>query len=347
MELEGARLDSLSLVFSRDFSLPMVEIWYRSEAMVPKPWNQKAVPIQPFLVLERSNGTVSSYYHSNGLKWVNDSLIAAVQKDPNFLHRFLNSVIFRIEKIRPVYESNRVLSLEELKRFLTDFENGYPWIEGFWRLNQLADEGKINGDLKKLRELRQKTDKLSYFVDAVIRRSVKTLFPNAGEYSHVLSIEEIKQKVVPAPEILKARDSHFFFFDDQVWIGVPRELVEKVVGCSIATPKSSDATELKGQTVFSGNARGKVRILRGYADAGSLQDGEVLVSTMTLPVFGPDIAKAAAVVTDEGGLTCHAAIICRELKKPCVVGTLLATRSLQNGDLIEIDAEKGIIRKLK
>ena len=57
--------------------------------------------------------------------------------------------------------------------------------------------------------------------------------------------------------------------------------------------------------------------------------------------------KAAAIVTDDGGLTCHAAIVARELKTPCVVGTKIATKVLKDGDMVEVDANKGIVKKIK
>jgi pyruvate,water dikinase len=68
---------------------------------------------------------------------------------------------------------------------------------------------------------------------------------------------------------------------------------------------------------------------------------------MTMPDFAPAMKKAAAIVTDEGGLTCHAAIISRELGKPCVVGTKFATRLLKDGDMIEVNANHGIVKKVK
>ncbi len=55
---------------------------------------------------------------------------------------------------------------------------------------------------------------------------------------------------------------------------------------------------------------------------------------------------AGAIVTDQGGLTCHAAIVSRELKKPCVIGTKIATAALKDGDLVWVDATNGIVRKL-
>ena len=68
---------------------------------------------------------------------------------------------------------------------------------------------------------------------------------------------------------------------------------------------------------------------------------------MTRPEFLPLLRQAKAIITDEGGLTCHAAIISRELGIPCIIGTKMATRILKDGDLVEVDANKGIVRKIK
>jgi pyruvate,water dikinase len=67
---------------------------------------------------------------------------------------------------------------------------------------------------------------------------------------------------------------------------------------------------------------------------------------MTDPHYLPIMKKAAAFVTDEGGLLCHAAIVARELKKPCVISTKVATKIFKDGDLVEVDANRGIIRKI-
>ncbi|MEY2664432.1 MAG: hypothetical protein RIT04_240, partial [Candidatus Parcubacteria bacterium] len=79
----------------------------------------------------------------------------------------------------------------------------------------------------------------------------------------------------------------------------------------------------------------------------SFEDGSVLVTSMTRPEFVPLMKKAIAIVTDEGGITCHAAIVSRELKKPCIIGTKVATQVLKDGDMVEVDANSGIVRILK
>ena len=67
---------------------------------------------------------------------------------------------------------------------------------------------------------------------------------------------------------------------------------------------------------------------------------------MTNPSFLSAMHRAAAFVTNEGGITCHAAILAREMKKPCITGTKIATKVFQDGDLVEVDAERGIVRKI-
>ena len=68
---------------------------------------------------------------------------------------------------------------------------------------------------------------------------------------------------------------------------------------------------------------------------------------MTMPDYVPAMNMAAGFVTDEGGLSCHAAIVAREMKKPCVIGTKTATKKIKDGDLIEVDANNGVVRIIK
>ena len=84
-------------------------------------------------------------------------------------------------------------------------------------------------------------------------------------------------------------------------------------------------------------------MLTSLADAASLNDGDVLVTHMTAPDWLPLMRRAAAIVTDSGGMTCHAAIVSRELGIPCVVGTGEATRKLRDGEIVTVDATRGVV----
>jgi pyruvate,water dikinase len=98
---------------------------------------------------------------------------------------------------------------------------------------------------------------------------------------------------------------------------------------------------LRGLGAAPGAASGPARLLASLADASKLRDRDVLVTHMTAPDWVPLMRRAAAIVTDTGGMTCHAAIVSRELGIPCVVGTHEATRKLRDGELVTVDAAGG------
>ena len=106
-------------------------------------------------------------------------------------------------------------------------------------------------------------------------------------------------------------------------------------------------TELKGSPACTGVVRGHVRLGLTPKEAKVLVEGEILVCPMTSPEYVPAMQRSGAIVTDEGGLLCHAAIMSREFGKPCVIATKIATQVLKTGDLVEVDAEKGIVRILE
>ena len=100
---------------------------------------------------------------------------------------------------------------------------------------------------------------------------------------------------------------------------------------------------LKGIPASAGIAKGKARIILDPFDNSKMKKGDILVTEMTNPLFLPAIQKAKAIITDVGGLLCHAAIVSRELGIPCVVGTKRATKILKDNQKIKVDGEKGTI----
>jgi pyruvate, water dikinase len=96
-----------------------------------------------------------------------------------------------------------------------------------------------------------------------------------------------------------------------------------------------------------GKVIGKVRIIHNTKSMDKMQKGDILVSSMTKPEIIPAIRKASAIVTDEGGVTCHASIVSREYNIPCIIGTKIASKVLKDGDIVEVDANKGIVKIIK
>jgi len=106
---------------------------------------------------------------------------------------------------------------------------------------------------------------------------------------------------------------------------------------------------LKGVVASRGQRniyKARVKIILSPQDFYKIKSGEFLVTTMTSPDYILAMKKALGFITDEGGVTCHAAIVAREMNKPCIIGTRVATKILHDGDMVEIDTKKGTVKKI-
>ncbi len=111
--------------------------------------------------------------------------------------------------------------------------------------------------------------------------------------------------------------------------------------------KLKGITELKGRVTAKGKAYGKVKIVLGQSDFAKFQEGDILVVCNTTPDYLLIIHKAAAIVAEEGGVTAHVSILSREFKIPCIVGVMHITQILHDGDFVEVDAIKGLVRVME
>ena len=111
--------------------------------------------------------------------------------------------------------------------------------------------------------------------------------------------------------------------------------------------EEKDENIVTGMIANMGCITGRAKILNSYEDISNVNIGDIIISTMTLPNYIAAMEKAKGFITDEGGITCHAAILSREFNVPCIVGTINATKVIKDNDLIELDANNGIVRILE
>ncbi len=137
--------------------------------------------------------------------------------------------------------------------------------------------------------------------------------------------------------------------DGHVWMLQSRPVTSvggsthEVAAEAAAVEGTPSAPLVRGLGAAPGSASGRVRNISSLADAGRLSDGDVLVTHMTSPDWVPLMRRAKGIVTDSGGMTCHAAIVSRELGLPCIVGTAEATRKLRDDELVTVDATHGVV----
>ncbi|HBU06641.1 MAG TPA: hypothetical protein DEB09_00995 [Candidatus Magasanikbacteria bacterium] len=151
-----------------------------------------------------------------------------------------------------------------------------------------------------------------------------------------ISISDIKKRI-PANYVLLSTPDKI-----DLYIG---EDFKKVLNREFPAKKIDDKV-VKGLIGCKGMVSGKVVIVRHSINCIKVNEGDILVAVTTHPEYVPAMKKAAAFVTDEGGITSHAAIVAREMNKPCIVGTKIATKIFKDGDIVEVDADSGIIRKI-
>ena len=156
----------------------------------------------------------------------------------------------------------------------------------------------------------------------------------------------VKERRLPSTEVLMERRPLSGLYMDNGMVQVLDAEAVKFLEDAVAQKYISSDEELRGQTASAGFATGVVRVITDPAQPGIFEDGDILVSEATRPEYVPLMKKAAAIITDSGGMLSHAAVVSREMKKPCIVGLQIATKVFKDGDMVEVNATNGIVRKI-
>jgi len=229
-------------------------------------------------------------------------------------------------------------------------------IEGSWGLGESVVSGSVSPD-KYIFD--QRSEKV---VDILVSNKLVEIIADGDNGTKLVDVVGARQdaQVLSDEEITKLAtygkiaENHYGIPQDVEW-GIMNGTIYILQSRPITTignkkeakqmsgQKQSATIILQGQGASPGIASGKVVIIRDVKDTGSVKEGDILVTKMTSPDMVPAMQKVAAIITDEGGLTCHAAIVSRELGTPAIVGTKTGTKVLKSGQLITVDGEKGLV----
>lgn len=237
-------------------------------------------------------------------------------------------------------------------------------IEGSWGLGEYIVQGTVTPDNFVVDK-----DSLTITSRRINEKSIELIRKEAGDVEErKVERERAKAQVISDEQIAQLADyakrieKHYGCYMDMEWavdhkdrLWILQARPETVWSKKNKEKKSEEETVMttdhnvlvKGLPASPGMAAGKCHVITDPKDIDTFKEGEVLVTTMTSPDWVPAMKKAVAIVTDAGGMTCHASIVSRELGIPCVVGTksrsVEATGVLKTGQDITIDARNGII----
>lgn len=285
-----------------------------------------------------------------------NNFLSSIQKitlhEPDKMVKILTEGLALLDEAKKcIANSNRIKTFEESVDFLTRLglqTANIPRVA----LNTVAEH---NLRVPKLVELAEKIRKQTVYPEftkkVVVPLAIDILkkagIKNPSQKIHLLTYKELQGKRFTKLDkrMLERKEEKLFIYENNNGIEKVafsqdnQEMLAKLTGISL------DKTLLiKGSVAYQGKVTGRARIVLNNK-AKSFSSGDVLVSISSSPELMPYILKCSAIITDEGGLGCHAAVISRELKKPCIMGTKIATQVLKDGDLVEVDAYKGVIKK--
>lgn len=218
-------------------------------------------------------------------------------------------------------------------------------IEASWGLGETVVSGAVSPDTYVIDRRSRKinvsiaTKNVMIIKDPNTGETVKKDVPDDLRNKRVLSDDEI-YSILDLGEIV---EDHYSMPQDVEW-GIEKGKVYMLQSRPITTIRKQGGEKiLEGLAASPGLASGTVKIVMALDHLEKVLEGDILVTTMTSPDMVPAMRRAAAIVTDEGGLTSHAAIVSRELGVPAVVGTKEATLKLKDDMVVTVDGEKGLV----
>ncbi|MDI6867708.1 phosphoenolpyruvate synthase [Methanoculleus sp.] len=232
-------------------------------------------------------------------------------------------------------------------------------IEASWGLGEAVVSGSVSPDnyvfdLRTERVVDRLIAEKAIMIVPEGRHGTKTIqTPPEKRLAPVLSDDEVARLAM----LGKIAEDHYGVPQDIEWAIVGEEIyiLQSRPITTIKQPEARRAGEtgkkrgalgtviLQGQGASPGVASGRVVIVHDVKDTSAVKEGDILVTTMTNPDMVPAMRRVSAIITDEGGMTCHAAIVSRELGTPAVVGTKKATKVLKDGQIVTVDGEKGLV----
>ena len=304
-------------------------------------------------LVEPGNVQTSSWYDHNNIvrlfEWISYNTV----HNPQFFDLIKKDFYRSWDMLYPYIQKRKnIKTLDDLKRFRSNI------IDFYWPSSvvyALPNIPGINETYNKTAmKLREETQNEINSVNDVYLDFFNYKFPRYKQIANFLTAEEIfslaknEFSEIKLREIYKRKENGYFLFNNKLFPYHELNNILKKNNIELQDYHKAESNKtLNGQVAYRGKVMGIVKLVFSLSDISKVKKGDVIVTSMTMPKYLPALKKAGAFVTDEGGITCHAAILAREMKKPCIIGTKIATKVLKDGDLVEVDAEKGIVRIIK
>jgi phosphohistidine swiveling domain-containing protein len=337
-------------IFNRALFLMACENYDLGERVELFRATDRRIFFEPLFIYEVGRG-IDIYYNFSDPKQSPERIISYYNNNESKLLDLKKRLYPVCDKVRKLIK----------KGDIQDFKKLFKLTARVWPLatisNMLGDDSRDNVQnvkvalVKEYREIRKYSDgvlQLSH--DALLEMAKKIVSADIKKDLEFIRFDEINNGNYPNQAKIIKRRKGYIYHKGKLLSGLSKEKYAganniELEGYAFVKKKKEDE-KINGRIAYKGKVKGAVVIVRERKDFAKVRKGDILITAMTTPEMAMIMRKAAAFITDEGGITCHAAIVAREFKKPCIIGTGNATQILKDGDLVEVDAEKGVVRKI-
>ncbi len=343
-------VSQLTKIFSREKSLFYFSIWDRSDREGSKQFLDIDLKHNLYLAPPRGQNGEVRYVQAELDELIRISL-EKVNTDPALRARIIENLSDEFAQVKKYFDGTaRLQSVPEMLEYFTHLVQF--WCSMNTPLFRLPDEPTVNAEFKEaVYRIRDATQAYTEKMASNFTEFFETMFPTHAHLSFHILPDEVHNLVGTIdPHFLDELEDRAkngcFIFEGIVY---PMRELNDVLNQNLLELEHFNVASIsmvQGATGYKGVIRGPAKIVALKATLPLVQTGDILITSVTDPDFVPAMQKAAGFVTDEGGIMSHAAIVAREMKKPCVIGTKIATSVFKDGDFIEIDADQGIVRKL-
>jgi D-alanine-D-alanine ligase len=327
--------------YTRTLSVIESELWQQGERIELPALNERGYFFHPLFASTPGKGT-SVYYN-----------MADSHQDPRAMAYYFNDN--RQEFLEILRTSREYFSLLEtvlnsqasLPVLFHCLARAWP---GIALANTFASECReLVDDLVRDASFRLFAENESkvYAAEAMMREWLRSNLPEKlRPYASVVKYDEVVTMHFPEQWELEARMKGFVFYRGRLFAASLRDIARRY-GLILSGSTQQFTGHLRGAIACRGRKRGLARVLFDSSQAESVREGDILITSMTTPDLGSALQHAAAFVTDEGSLSCDASLVARAMGKPFIIGTGCATEFVKDGDMVEVDADEGIVRVIQ
>ncbi len=313
--------------------------------------NEAEVSLLKIALLKKSNQNYKDHLkqHQERYFWSKNNYVHANYLDEAYFEKEINHFLDdhktkedlekTIDKIQSTPRKNKEAKTKLIKDLnlppylitLLTISDDFTW----WQ-----DERKkstywyIHYGCKLLEEIAKRRGFILHQLKYTTSREVLSMLEGNMHFSHDQLNQRIKACV-------------YYWNPDQFECITDKEQLGALKNIILTEHDYSKITSFKGLCANSGKVIGRVKIIKSATEVGNVEKGDILVAVMTRPDYITGMKKAAAIVTNEGGVTCHAAIVSREINIPCIIGTKIATEVLKEGMTVEVDANTGVVKIIR